>query len=667
MLKNFDPAKFPLRLEGEVKDKKLLPLMARVEESIGTIPTVTVDLYCENAKLALNDIVGKSMHLVAADDEGSNKRWFRGTCISAEFIAKLDVGGHFRVEIRPWLWFLRRRTDLRVYQNKTVVEIITAVIEEYGFSGHISNKLSHSFEAREYCTQYRETDFDFISRLMQEEGIYYFFDHTGDTEKLVLADAASAHKPVTKPNKLRFLPYALKSTLETSEPVVFEWSPVETLRSGKVTLNDFDFENTTADLVAESAKSGVSYIKSDHERYDYPGHYRKAGLGEHFAKVRMEGEAVKHQMLEGVSDAVNLAVGHTFSIDQSPRPNDPVEVMLVACDHRLVQVGARDEKMFAPVFDASGVEDNATDHKEVHQVRFKAIDSAMQFRSSPTTPWPNIGGIHTAIVTGPKGEEIWTDKFGRIRIQFHWDRDGKMDDKSSCWVRAMMPWTGKRWGAIAIPRIGQEVVIQFEEGDPDRPLCIGMLYNDKTMPPYSLPDNKTQSGVKTNSSLKGGGFNELMFEDKKDDELVRFQSEKNYEQIVKNDASIKIGLDKKDKGDLDVVVHNDVSETINEGNYTETIKKGNHKTTLNKGNHDTLLKLGDMTVDAKAGKITVTAMKSIEFKVGGSSIKMDPMSITLKSPTITVKADMKADVASPMTTVKGEAMLTLKGGIVFIN
>lgn len=667
MLKNLDPAGYPLRLEGDAKSKKLLPLTAEVREGVSRIPTVSVEFFCENKKLALTELVGKTMHLVAADDKDAQKRWFRGTCISAEYVAKVEVGAHYRAEVRPWLWFLTRRTDVRVYQKKTVVEIITEVIEEYGFSGHIEKKLNGSYQPREYCTQYRETDFDFISRLMEEEGIYYFFRHEGDTEKMVLADAPSAHEPIAKPSKLLFMPQTIKSTIEVADPVVFEWNHTEQVRSGKVTLEDYDFETTSADLTTESTKSGVAYIDQKHERYDYPGHYRKAPLGEEFAKVRMESEGVQHKTIEGLSDAVMMGVGRTFTLDKSPRPDDPTTVMVLECQHQFLQVQALGDAVLGELFTALGVEDVEAGHNDAHLVRFKAIASDAQYRSPQITPWPNIGGIHTAVVTGPSGEEIWTDKFGRIKIQFHWDRDGKSDDNSSCWVRTMMPWSGNRWGAIAIPRIGQEVVIQFEEGDPDRPLCIGMLYNDKTMPPYSLPGNKTQSGVKTNSSLKGGGFNELMFEDKKDDELVRFQSEKNYEQIVKNNASIKVGLEKKDDGNLDVEVHNDVNETINEGNYTELVKMGDHKTTLDKGDHETLLKTGDMKVDVKAGKIVVTAMKSIEFKVGGSSIKMDPKSITVKSPTVTVQADIKADVTSPLTTVKADTMLTLKGGMVFIN
>ncbi|OSQ51929.1 type VI secretion system Vgr family protein [Marivita geojedonensis] len=667
MLKNLDPTAFPLRLEGESKSKKLLPIAARVSEQLSCVPTIEVQFFCENEKLALKEIVGKTMHLLAESEDKSSQRWFRGTCVSAEFVSTLDVGAQFKAEIRPWLWFLTRRTDLRIYQNLTVVEIIQSVLEEYGFSGDLQNKLSHTYEAREYCVQYRETDFDFLHRLMEEEGIYYYFDHEPDTEKMVLMDDYGKHVAVPEPSSLEFREYAMRSTHETVQPYVFEWSDLEKVRSGKVVLDDYNFETSTAVLKSESVKTDRDHIKEANERYDYPGHFRSGDLGEHRARVRMEAEAVAHLTISGVSDAVNLAVGRTFSVSKLPLANDAKEVMLAECVHTFVQIEAFVADIFKGIKEPETLIDLPIKTDEPHMVSFRVVEADKQYRAPLVTPWPKVGGIHTAIVTGPSGEEIHTDEYGRIKVQFHWDRDGNKDDKTTCWVRTMMPWTGKNWGAIAIPRIGQEVVIDFEEGDPDRPMCIGMLYNDRTMPPYALPDNKTQSGVKTNSSKGGGGFNELMFEDKKGEELVRFQAEKDYEQIVKNNATITVGLEKQDPGDLTQTVHNDVTETINEGTYTETVKKGDHITNINRGDHNTTLKMGNMDVSVKSGKITVSAAQSIEFKCGGSTIKMDPMSITMTSPTITVDAKMKADVTSPKTTVNGSMMLTLTGGLVMIN
>ncbi|MCK0149289.1 type VI secretion system tip protein VgrG [Marivita sp. S6314] len=652
MLSNLDPSGFPLRLEGECADKKFLPIVARVKEGISRIPVMEVDFFCSNGKLPLKEVVGKTMHLVAESDDASKKRWFRGTCVSAEFMGGWDVGGHYRAEVCPWLWFLTRRTDLRIFQELTVVDIIQKVMQEHGFSGNLNAKLQQRYETRTYCTQYRETDFDFISRLMEEEGIYYYFEHdNGGTETMVLADIHSSHVPVAAPSELQFNNNMIRSTIERTEPQVFEWNANEEIRSGKVTLRDFDFENISADLEVESAIKAGDYTRADDNRYDYPGHYRVASLGEKYAKIRMEADAIQHHVISGLSDAVNLAVGRTFKVNKLVRDSEPKDVMLIECHHDYVQLEALDEAMKAAggadALSTSGVSE---DHEEPHMVRFKAIESDKQYRAPQTTRWPNIGGIHTAFVTGPAKEEIHTDKYGRIKVQFHWDLDGKEDENTSCWVRTMMPWTGKNWGAIAVPRIGQEVVIQFEEGDPDRPLCIGMLYNDKMMPPYKLPDNKTQSGVKTNSSKGGGGFNELMFEDKKGDELVRFQAEKDYEQIVKNNSTITVGLEKKDPGNLKTTVHKNLSEIV--------------KT----GDHSTLVEMGDLDINVKMGKITVKAMKSIEFKVGGSSIFMDPTSITVKSTMINVKGNAQVNVeGGATTTVKAGGILTLQGALVKIN
>lgn len=666
MYDNFDPSNFPLRLEGGGKDK-LLPIAARVQERISEVPTIEVHFFCMNEKLDLESIVGNPMHLVAESEDHKQKRWFRGTCVSAEYISALDTGAQFKAVVRPWLWFLTRRTDLRIFQEMTVPDIIQSILQDYGFSSNIKLKLTQSHAAREYCVQYRETDLDFLHRLMEEEGIYYYFDHSTDTETMVMADDRGQHEKIVEPAELAFKPYTMRSTHEINMPHVFEWSAARQVRSAKVVLDDYDFDKSTADLISNSEATGAKYFDAKNERYDYPGHFRDSNLGDTRARVRMEAEAAPHEMVTGVSDAVTMAVGYTFKVKDLPRDTDPKEVMLVACAHDLVQIEAFDGSVFKEADNLKDMIDFDLDPTEPHVVKFRALDAAKQYRAPLTTPWPKVGGVHTAIVTGPQGEEIWTDKYGRIKVQFHWDRKGQKDENTTCYVRTMMPWTGKNWGAIAIPRIGQEVVISFEEGDPDRPMCIGMLYNDATMPPYGLPDNKTQSGIKTNSSTGGGGFNELMFEDKKSEELVRFQAEKDYEQIVKNNASITIGVDKKDKGDLTMTVENDVTETINSGSYKETVKKGDHITNIDTGDHKTTLKGGNMDVSVNSGKITVSAAQSIEFKCGGSTIKMDPQSITMKSPTITVQANMKADVKSPMTTVSGDMMLTLKGGVVMIN
>jgi type VI secretion system secreted protein VgrG len=282
---------------------------------------------------------------------------------------------------------------------------------------------------------------------------------------------------------------------------------------------------------------------------------------------------------------------------------------------------------------------------------------------------PFVQGPQTAIVVGKAGEEIWTDKYGRVKVQFHWDREGKNDENSSCWVRVSFPTAGKNWGWVSLPRIGQEVIVSFLEGNPDRPIITGRVYNADQMPPYELPANQTQSGIKTRSSKEGTGdnFNEIRFEDKKDAEEVYVHAEKDFNCVIENNETRKIGLDKKDKGDQTIEIQNDRTVTLNEGNDTLTVKTGNRVTTLDQGNDTKQVKMGDHSVKVDVGKSTTEAMTSIELKVGGNSIKIDQSGITIKGLMVTVQGDTKLDAKSPMTTVNGDGMLTLKGGITMIN
>jgi type VI secretion system secreted protein VgrG len=279
---------------------------------------------------------------------------------------------------------------------------------------------------------------------------------------------------------------------------------------------------------------------------------------------------------------------------------------------------------------------------EVFQCTFTAINSEQQFSSARKTQKPLIAGTQTAIVVGKEGEEIWTDKYGRVKVQFHWDRVGEENETSTCWIRVSQPMAGKNWGWVSLPRIGQEVVISFMEGDPDRPLITGRVYNAEQMPPYTLPANQTQSGIKTRSSKEGtaDNFNEIRFEDKKGEEELYIHAEKDCNRVVENNDTLKVGFDKMDSGDQTIDIYND---------RTTTIKQGND------------------TVNIDAGKSATEAMTSIELKVGSNSIKIDQSGITIKGIIIKIEGTATADMKSPMTTVKGDGMLTLKGGMTMIN
>jgi type VI secretion system secreted protein VgrG len=717
-----DPMKYPIRMEGSYPDEGLALIGATVAEGLSELTCITAEFVCSNRALKLEDIVGKKMRVVMDPPTGP-KRVFPGTCVSVEYLGADRGPGHFCAEIRPWLWFLTRTRECRVFQDKTVPDIIRQILGDYGFSSDLDDLLTGSYETREYLVQYRETDFDFLSRLMEEVGIYYFFTEKDNREKMVLLDDLGAHKTVTGTAKIPFI--SRGSDVTRQEPHIFDWTSAERAVSGKVTLADYDFTRPTADMKSVKEMPSGVHTLNDREIYDYPGHYRNTAVGNNRARVRMQAEAVRHKTASGQGNITNLGVGLTFTLDGHPRKADDVKHLVTQAVHRLVLTGT-DLPAVRPNGPLHGALAQMAKGPDPYEVSFRTIPASEQFRAPLKTPWPEIAGVHTARVVGPSGEDIFTDEYGRIKVQFHWDRLGKKDDKSSCFVRTMMPWTGKNWGMIAIPRIGQEVVIHFEEGNPDRPIAIGMLYNADTMPPYELPGNMTQSGIKTNSSKGGGGFNELMFEDKKDSELVRFQSERDYQQIVKNDAKITVGLEHKDKGDMDVTVHRHLTETldtgdhtfkiaegsqkidikkdkketiegksdltvtgnvsqtvktgnvsqtvktgnvtvsIDKGNLSEAIKMGNAERTLDMGNEKTTLKLGNRTVDVKLGKIDEKAMQGITLTCGGSSIKIDPMGVTIKGPMIKIEASGILQAKGAMTQIQSQ-LLILKGSMTMIN
>jgi type VI secretion system secreted protein VgrG len=330
------------------------------------------------------------------------------------------------------------------------------------------------------------------------------------------------------------------------------------------------------------------------------------------------------------------------------------------------------------------------------------MPGAVIFAPQRTTPWPEVPSLLTALVTGPSGDEIHTEDYGRIRVQFPWDRDGKKDDKSSCWVRTVMPWAGKDYGFIAVPRIGMEVIIQFERGNIDRPICTGMVYNGINKPPYGLPGEMDTIALRTNSTKGGGGYHELSFKDKKDAEKIFFQSEKDYEQKIKNNAVITIGMEKKDKGDLTQTVYRHMTETIKTGdvtqtietgsrittiktddttkvqtgnmtttvetgNLSETVSKGNMSTTVSKGNQSTEVSLGNISIKASAGAITVEAAQSITLKVGGNSITIDTTGIKVDGAIVAVKAEAQASVEGALVKVSASGITTVQGAMVKIN
>ncbi|MCU0934927.1 MAG: type VI secretion system tip protein VgrG [Gammaproteobacteria bacterium] len=612
---------------------------------------LTLSLYSERVNLRFEDILGQSV-TVRLDLLSGGQRYFNG--LVSHFSQSPGDGryAHYRATLRPWFWFLTRTADCRIYQNKTVPDIIRDVFGRHEFA-EFEDSLSGSYRTWEYCVQYRETDFNFVSRLMEQEGIYYYFRHAEGRHTLVLCDSIGAHDVVEGYETIPYYPPDEQRRHQREH--VLDWQLTCQVQPGSYELNDFDFARPRANLRASSS------APREHQHgslavYDYPGEYTQSQDGDAYARVRLEELHAEYQRAYGSGNAAGLTTGALFTLEDFPREDQNREYLILGTDYDI----ASDEYQ-----SRMGL---AAEARDPFTCTFTAMDRRVQFRPSRLTPKPLVQGPQTAIVVGPSGDEIHTDQYGRVKVHFHWDRHDDSDEHSSCWIRVSHPWAGKTWGAVAIPRIGQEVIVDFLEGDPDQPIITGRAYNAEQMPPYTLPDNATQSGTKSRSS-KGGDpatFNELRFEDKKGQEEVYFHAEKDFNRVVENNDTLKVGFEKKSAGNQTIEIHNDQSETIG-NNQTVTLKKGNRNVTVEMGNDSLRLKMGNRSVKLDLGKVSEEALQSIEFKVGQSSVKIDQMGVTVKGMMIKIEGTVMTEVKGMMTKVDGSAMLVLKGGITMIG
>ena len=525
-------------------------------EELGRLSEFHLDLLSENESIKMEDVLGKKITVKMALREGG-ERFFNGYVSRFAQIERVQGLAHYEATLKPWLWFLTRTADCRIFQDKTIPEIIKEVFRDHGFSD-FKESLNRSYKPKVYCVQYRETDFNFVSRLMEQEGLYYFFEHEDDKHTLVMADSYSAHHAIAPES----IPYLHADELAVRErDHISEWFVSQEIQPGAFALNDFDFEKPRA------SASGSLKVKSlqkrehalaDYEIYDYPGEYTESGDGESYAKTWLEALQTQHEQTRGSGDARGLAVGGLFKLTEYPREDQNREYLITSANYSF---GVESYESGG----GSGINFNCN---------FLTIPSKQPYRAARITPKPMVQGPQTAIVVGKAGEEIWTDKYGRVKVQFHWDRYGKADENSSCWVRASHPWAGKNWGAIAIPRMGQEVIIDFLEGDPDQPIITGRVYNADQMPPWDLPANATQSGVLSRSS-KGGSAanaNAIRMEDKKGAEQLWIHAEKNQDIEVENDETHWVGHDRKKTIDND-------ETTLVKHNRTETVGN-NEKITI---------------------------------------------------------------------------------------
>lgn len=685
---NFTQTSQYLSVSTPLGEDKLLLRSVRGEERISGLFHFQLEMQSEDASLDFASIVGKSATVTVVLADGT-KRYING--IVGRFV---QAGSDARfttyfAELHPWLWLCTMNVDCRIFQNKSVTAIVTELLSELGFTD-VSNKTTGSYEAIEYCVQYNESTFSFVSRLLESAGIFYFFDHADGKHTLVLGDDASA-----------FADCAGAATVDygtfgnwTQQNLVTGCTIEQAVIPGKYAVDDFGFETPSTELMG-SSDSTKEKGGEKRRMYEYPGGFVKKDAAEELAKLRMQEHELPQKSIRGTSYCRAFVAGAKTKLQKHPREDANAAYVLHRISH-----------------DASA--------RDGYRNSFEAFPADAVFRPRRITRKPAILGTQTAIVVGKKDEEIWTDQYGRVKVKFHWDQLEPRDETSSCWIRVAQGWAGKAWGSMFLPRIGQEVVVTFLDGDPDRPLITGAVYNAEQTVPYALPAEQTKSTIKSNVSKDGGGFNEIRFEDKKDSEEVFVQAQKDLNTIVHNNETRKVGFEKKDAGNQTIDVYNDRTVTLDQGNETLQVKSGNRDVKVDKGNEThavggtrdvtvtgaethtskdafthkvtsnyTLTVNGDLTIDVK-GKVTIksamemllqsgmdlTAKAALALKTAGLSTenkatteaKNEALTITNKATVhLENNAVMVDNKASAMQTVDGGGMLVTKGGIVMIN
>jgi type VI secretion system secreted protein VgrG len=648
-------------------------------QSISALDSFELTLASDKPDIAAEKLLGQPAGVtVMLRDQG--KRHFNGLITRFGFGGARERHFHYQATVRPWLWFLTRTSDCRIFQGKTVPEIVKDVFTDHGGVANHSFKLFKSYRTRNYCVQYRETDYNFVARLLEEEGIYWYFEHTEGAHKVMLVDDLGALSLAEGADKLPY--YENPGQMPPDLDYISGWTCSREVRTGKAALTSYDFERPSTQLLV-TKKGSRSHPLDDYEQFDFDGEYTQKPDGEHLAVCQLEEHQMQFERLSGHTNSHALAVGHLFKLERHPRGDQNAEYLCTQ-SHVALRLQAQEA--------GSGDYD--------FQCSFSGMATSQPFRPQRLTPKPFVQGPQTAVVVGPGGDEIFTDKYGRVKVQFHWDRYGKKDDKSSCWVRVSHPWAGKNFGAVQIPRIGQEVVVDFLEGDPDQPLITGRVYNAEQMPPWDLPANATQSGILTRSS-KGGAYgnaNAIRFEDKKGAEQLWIHAEKNQDIEVENDETHWVGHDRKKTIDNDetTLVKHDRTETVGNNEKidigvdrtetvgsNETITIGSNRSvtvgasetktvalqrTHTVGVNETIaigaaqeIAIGALQAVAIGATQSVTIGASQSTTVGTSqtnSIGSDQTNIIGAKQTTSVGADRKLSVGGGETTTVGKARST---------
>lgn len=585
------------------------------QEAMSDLFVISANMYTIGGQISLDDLVGKPVSISLKNADGGGERCYHG------IVSNLVSNGSrtadpdeqknyidYQATIVPYASSMRNRKNSRIYQKLTIKDIFADLFGQHEVA--FSDKTTKTYPKYEYCVQYQETDFDFIQRLLQQEGIFYFFEHSKSTHTLVLADDITAYKACGEA-KVQY------TTGHLTKSHVSRWQGGLSLAPGSFKSIGYDFKQPARYPDGEQ-KNPELPTQSVGEIFEYNGeaeiHPRAANL----ASLQLESLQRDMKLSSGKSDCRSFSTGKLFSFEKHEDPRLEGKTFVITSMMTSVTVPNQ-----------SGANQSTAD--EVYSNHFECVPKDIPYRAQVKQLKPVIHGVQTAIVTGDNADEILVDQYGRVKVQFDWDREGKKDSKSSCWIRVAQNWAGKKWGAFFFPRVGQEVLVDFINGDPDQPIISGAVYNADLMPPYALPAEKTQSGIKTRSTTKGGAdnFNELRFEDKKGSELVYVQAEKDSELYVKNDQRDKVDNDR-----LSEIGNNDTLKVavdrLADIGENDTLKVG--KTLNIEAGDEIVIKTGSAQIKmSSSGAITI---EGTNIDIKGSNIKVDGSAITLSASLI---------------------------------
>ena len=636
------------------------PVLLRAEEGISEAFCFTIDMLANSASVAPDTVLGMPACVTLTHPYGG-ERHFHGIARSFHGLGPDKSGKwRYRAELVPKFWFASQTIDSRIFTEKTTTDILKKIFTENGFDATFTIVASQA--SRAYTVQYNETDYDFAIRLMEEEGCFWYFEHSEGGHRMVVTDSNTAFTTVEKP---------IVQVVEAGNAtdILSRFTRITATAVGKVTLRDYDPLHPATPVVGEQTTILSAPGNAGRDVHRFPALTATASIAGQRARLRQEAAEAAANLFEGASTNPGFVPGKKFTVQKDAWHTDTDTIYVV---RRVVHDVSDD-------FDGAGAAVDRYHH------RFEAFPAATAWRDWPQERRPQMAGIHSAVVVGPAGEEIFTDKYGRIKVRFFWDHRRDATADGTIFVRVMQPWSGKTWGWQHLPRVGAEVAVAFVNGDPDHPVVVGSLYNAEQMPPFELPAQKTKTGLRTRSSPKGGTaeFTEWSIDDKKGEELVFFHAQKDFTEEVENDHNTLVMHDQKLKIDHDQTTHVVHDQTLKVDNVrihkvgkteditigdAQTNKIGNGRTTaISKGDEKLTVDMGNISVAASMGKIEMTAMQSIELKVGSSSVKIDQTGVTIKGLMVSIEGTLQLDLKGVMTNVKGSAMLMVKGGLVMIN